>query len=158
MGSERQRALIASVMTKRVPEAQTTRARELRRDATEAERRLWRLISRYRPKFTRQLPIGPYFADFACREARLVVEVDGGQHSESVRDERRDAFMREQGWRVLRLWNSDVLGNPEGSVETIMAAATPSPSLPGRGERERHPSLPGRGERERHPSVPGRGD
>ena len=137
-------------MAKRVPEAQTKRARDLRTNATEAERQFWHLISRYRPKFTRQLPIGPYFADFACREARLVLEIDGGQHSGSDRDVRRDAFLRAQGWRVLRLWNSDVLGNPEGAVGAVMAAAAeclggthPQP-LPSREGRERKTTLPSR--------------
>lgn len=77
-------------MSRRVNVATTERARTLRSNATPEERKLWRLLSRYRPKFTRQLPIGPYIADLACRQAMLVVEIDGGQHSESKRDEIRD--------------------------------------------------------------------
>src|SRR5436305_2375823 len=110
-------------MSRRVEIAITERARALRSNATREERKMWELLSRYRPKFTRQLPIGPYVADFACRQAKLVVEVDGGQHAESARDERRDGYLTSEGWRVLRLWNSDILGNPTGSVETIMDAA-----------------------------------
>lgn len=142
-------------MTARVPPAHTARARSLRNDATRAERSLWHLISRYRPKFTRQLPIGPYIADFACREARLVVELDGGQHADSERDRRRDLYLSDHGWRVLRVWNNEIIGNPEGAVAVIMAAAAeclggthpqPLPSREGRPRTPRKtPSLKGRG-------------
>src|SRR3954465_13255842 len=64
-------------MSRRVPFDQTQRARALRNSATKHERKLWGILSRLRPKFTRQLPIGPYFADFACRQAKLIVELDG---------------------------------------------------------------------------------
>ena len=131
---------------RRIPEASTIRARQLRTNATPAERALWHLISRYRPAFTRQLVIGPYIADFACRRAKLVVEVDGGQHAESMSDLRRDAYLRREGWRVLRLWNNDILTNTAGTVEHIMAVAAeclggthPQP-LPSReGRRARRP-------------------
>ena len=110
-----------------------------------AERRLWRLISRYRPPFTRQLPIGGYIVDLACRQAKLVVEVDGGQHSESAHDLVRDEYLRGEGWRVLRIWNCEILANPEGAVAAIMAEAAkglggthPQP-LPSREGRERRP-------------------
>ena len=96
-------------------------ARALRTNATDAERRLWQALSRYRPRFTRQLPIGPYVADFACRRARLIVEVDGGQHVESAHDARRTAALAADGWQVLRFWNNDVLGNLEGVVAVIVA-------------------------------------
>ena len=132
-------------MTKRVPEHRTASARALRTNATLAERRLWRLISRYRPAFTRQLVIGPYIADFACREARLVVELDGGQHCGSAHDQTRDAFLTAEGWRVLRIWNNDFRASPEGAVDLIMSAAAeklggthPQP-LPGREGRTRKP-------------------
>jgi very-short-patch-repair endonuclease len=69
-------------VSRRVPFDQTARARALRNGATPHERKLWGMISRLRPKFTRQLPIGPYFADFACRPAKLIVELDGGHHAE----------------------------------------------------------------------------
>ena len=70
-------------------------------------------------KFARQVPIASYICDFVCRERRLVVEVDGGQHSESASDEIRDRRLNEDGYRVLRFWNNDVLGNLEGVLMTI---------------------------------------
>ena len=108
---------------------------------------MWRLLSRSRPKFTRQLPIGPYIADLACREARLVVEIDGGHHAQSARDMRRDDFMQAAGWTVFRVWNSDVRDNPVGAAEAILARAAeclggthpqPLPSREGRVRRRRY--------------------
>jgi very-short-patch-repair endonuclease len=123
----------------------TERARALRTTATREERRIWELLSRYRPKFTRQLPIGPYVVDFACRQAKLVVEIDGGQHAESAHDAARDRWLSEQGWTVLRVWNNDVRNNPIGAVEAILARAAeclggthPHP-LPSREGRLRRP-------------------
>jgi very-short-patch-repair endonuclease len=79
-------------------------------------------------KFRRQHPIPPYTVDFYCLELRLVVEVDGGQHAESVRDEIRDAFLKRRGLMVLRFWNNEVLTNVEGVIETIRRfVASPSP-------------------------------
>ena len=75
-------------------------------------------------KFVRQAPIGPYFADFVCREAKLVVEVDGATHSteeELSHDARRTAFLREQGYRIVRFVNDDVYRNLRGALETILA-------------------------------------
>jgi very-short-patch-repair endonuclease len=72
--------------------------------------------------FVRQLPIGPYIADFACRKAKLVVELDGSQHAESSRDRRRDAFLRDQGWSTLRFWNEDVACRRAQVCHTILAA------------------------------------
>jgi hypothetical protein len=66
------------------------------------------MISRLRPKFTRQLPIGAYVADYACRQAKLIVELDGGQHAESEHDKRRDAFLAQEGWTILRVWNNEI--------------------------------------------------
>jgi very-short-patch-repair endonuclease len=103
----------------------TGRARRLRRDETDAERRLWyRLRSRQieGAKFVRQERIGPYVVDFACRERRLIVEVDGGQHATDPRDAVRDQWLSDRGYRVLRFWNNDVLANTEGVLETIAAA------------------------------------
>jgi primosomal protein N' (replication factor Y) len=108
----------------------TSRARALRRDMTEAERALWRLLrsrALAAAKFRRQHPIPPHVADFACVPARLVVEVDGGQHGGAA-DAARDAAMRGAGWRVLRFWNTDVLGNPEGVLERIAEALREPPS------------------------------
>ena len=103
----------------------TTRARRLRRDATDAERRLWyRLRARQidDAKFVRQEPIGPYVVDFVCREQHIVIEVDGGQHATDPRDAPRERWLRENGYRVLRFWNNDVLANTEGVLEAIAAA------------------------------------
>jgi very-short-patch-repair endonuclease len=100
----------------------TQRARRL--DATDAERKLWyelRSRSILGFKFVRQEPIGPYVADFACRERRVIVEVDGGQHADSERDVARDRWLTDQGYRVLRFWNNDVMSNIDGVLETIAA-------------------------------------
>src|SRR5947209_6516109 len=104
-------------MSRRVKVEITERARSLRLNATREERKMWELLSRYRPKFTRQLPIGPYIVDFACRQAKLVVEIDGGQHAESKRDVVRDQWLVDQGWSVFRVWNSDVRENSSGAAE-----------------------------------------
>jgi very-short-patch-repair endonuclease len=110
----------------RIPE--TKRARALRREQSAAERLLWlRLRNRNLGgrKFVRQQSIGPYFADFACREAALVVEVDGATHSTAVeirRDGTREAFLAASGWRVIRFANDDVYRNLDGVLETILAA------------------------------------
>jgi very-short-patch-repair endonuclease len=101
------------------------RARRLRRHSTDAERKLWnRLRSRSLDgcKFVRQEPIGPYIVDFICRERRLVVEVDGGQHATDPRDAIRDQWLVDHRYRVLRFWNNDVLGNMDGVLETIANA------------------------------------
>jgi very-short-patch-repair endonuclease len=103
----------------------TERARRLRRDSTDAERKLWyRLRSRsiLGFKFVRQEPIGPYVVDFVCRERRLILEVDGGQHAESKRDLVRDQWLAGQRYRVVRFWNNDALGNIDGVLETIAVA------------------------------------
>jgi 2-isopropylmalate synthase len=100
-------------------------ARSLRRNPTDAERLIWFLLRDRRLsgiKFRRQVPIGPYVADFASATHRLVVELDGGQHAESARDARRDSFLHANGWRVLRFWNNDVMGNREGVIESILNA------------------------------------
>ena len=109
---------------RRVPEAMTARARQLRRDATPAERVLWARLSRYRPRWTRQLVVGPFILDLACRSAKLAIELDGAQHLDRRKyDDRRTAWLRAQGWRVLRLWNNAVLENPDGAAEHILEAA-----------------------------------
>ena len=100
-------------------------ARALRRSGTGVEQMLWRRLRDRRLarlKFRRQVPIGPYVADFACAELRLVVELDGGQHS-NARDARRDAFLMAQGWRILRFWNNEAAENPEGVLLAICEAA-----------------------------------
>jgi very-short-patch-repair endonuclease len=107
---------------------ETRRARDLRQDQTEAERLLWRRL-RGRAlggfKFVRQEPIGPYFADFVCREERLIVEIDGATHStdeERYRDARRAAVLAGGGYRTVRFVNDEVYRNIEGALETILTA------------------------------------
>jgi very-short-patch-repair endonuclease len=101
---------------------------------TDAELRLWmRLrseqIDGYR--FRRQLPMGPYVVDLVCLKARLVIEVDGGQHAQqSDRDDRRTAWLASRGFKVLRFWDNDVLQQTDGVVEVIRAALAETPSLP----------------------------
>lgn len=109
------------------------RARELRTQPTDAERKLWSLLRQGQLggwRFRRQHPIPPYIADFACIEAKLVIEADGGQHAESSYDEARDRHLRNLGWRVLRFWNPEVLTNPEGVAETILAALSDPEHVP----------------------------
>lgn len=99
------------------------RARELRRNQTEAELRLWGILRGRRianAKFRRQVPIGPYIADFVCREVGLIIEADGGQHSDQVAyDTRRTAWLEAQGYDVLRCWNMDILEETDGVIERI---------------------------------------
>lgn len=100
-------------------------ARRLRRDRTEAEDRLWyRLRNRQidDTKFVFQFPIGPHVADFACRSARLVIELDSGQHAASTTDQARTQLIEAHGYTVLRFWNNDVLSNTEGVLEEIRQA------------------------------------
>ncbi|MER8446290.1 DUF559 domain-containing protein [Mesorhizobium sp. M1066] len=103
----------------------TRRARKLRQGDNQAEALLWlelkaRKLGGY--KFTRQFSIEPYYADVACRENWLVVEIDGHQHAGSSYDRRRDDFMRAQGYSILRLWSHDVLKHRTSVCETILAA------------------------------------
>jgi very-short-patch-repair endonuclease len=110
----------------------TARARALRRNSTDAEGKLWHHL-RSRGvngcKFVRQEPIGPFIADFVCREHRLVIEVDGGQHATDPRDAWRDRWLSEHGYRVLRFWNNDVLSNIESVLEVIGSALPPEEPL-----------------------------
>ena len=100
-------------------------ARALRNNSTDAERALWRALHA-EPfsdvKFRRQHPVGRYVLDFASLPNRLVIEVDGGQHAECETDPVRDKWLQADGWRVLRFWNHDVMGNLDG-VLTVIAAA-----------------------------------
>jgi very-short-patch-repair endonuclease len=100
-------------------------ARGLRRGATEAEQIMWWLLRDRRlagVKFRRQVPIGPFIADFASIEHRLVVELDGSQHAESSYDARRDTYLKSNGWLVLRFWNNDVTVNRQSVLESIFHA------------------------------------
>ncbi len=107
----------------------TAFARSLRRDMTDAERRLWSILRSRRfsgVKFRRQVPIGPYIADFLCYEARLIMEADGGQHAESPRDHRRDAWLMAAGFRILRFWNHEILADRMMVEDTIHAVLFPA--------------------------------
>jgi very-short-patch-repair endonuclease len=101
-------------------------ARRLRKDATDAERKLWSALRDKQLegfKFRRQVPIGDFVADFVCLSQRLIIEVDGGQHdTEREKDAARTAWLRARGYRVIRFWNNDVLGNLEGVVQMIRTA------------------------------------
>ncbi len=126
-------------------------ARRLRTTMTDAERKLWyRIRNRQLAgfKFVRQHPIGPYIADFACREADLVVELDGSRHAESQRDEIRTRELNGHGYDVIRFWNTDVLTNLDGVLETLADHLNKAPS-PGLRFAKSDLSPKGRGE-ERH--------
>ena len=100
-------------------------ARQLRRNGTDAERRLWSLLRNRRLeryKFRRQHPIGPFVVDCACTKQWVVIEADGGQHNESAADTRRTAWPEGRGWRVIRFWNNESLTNTEGVLTAILQA------------------------------------
>ena len=115
------------------------RARSLRRNDTRAEAKLWNALRARRLggwQWRRQVSIGPYFVDFLCIEAALVVEVDGGQHSEQIAyDTARTAYLERAGYRVLRFWNSAVLTNRDGVCTTILDACGGDSPLTPRSER-----------------------
>jgi very-short-patch-repair endonuclease len=107
------------------------RARQLRRSSTDAEKRLWRSLRSKLPQFKwrRQMPVGPYFVDFACFAEKLIVELDGGQHADAAdHDIARTRFLAAQGFRVVRFWNTDVLSNTNGVLERIAQELSASPS------------------------------
>ncbi len=116
-------------------------ARGMRSLPTDAEAVLWRQLRAHRfvgHKFKRQQPIGNYILDFVCFEAKLVIEVDGGQHMESASDKCRDEWVVSQGFAVLRFWNNEVFQNLEGVLMRILEALPPSPPPlyhPGRGAK-----------------------
>jgi very-short-patch-repair endonuclease len=109
------------VFTGAMVTTRTQLARQLRLRATDAERRLWRAIrgEQLGVKFRRQFPLGPYIVDFISLTARIIVEVDGGQHANNRQDVERDRFAESQGFTVLRFWNNDVLLNTASVVDTI---------------------------------------
>ena len=120
------------------PPGAIRRARRLRRDMTDAERALWRMLQDGFPDrhFRKQAPIRHFIVDFVCHRAKLVIEVDGGQHDTAV-DAKRTAIIEQEGYCVIRFWNNDVLGNPDG-VWTVIDAALrqrhPTPTPPHQGE------------------------
>jgi len=127
-----------------IPDHARSRARSLRTSLTDAERRIWYRLRAHRfydVSFRRQFPVGRYVVDFVCLEARLIIEIDGGQHSESRQDSIRDAWLRSQGFEVLRFWNNDVLSNFDGVLEsianTLSTRLPPSLTLPRKGGGDR---------------------
>ena len=122
------------------------RAKWMRTHPTEAEKSLWTMLRGRRLetfKFKRQQIIAPYIVDFICLSQRLIIEADGSQHADNKYDERRDAFLAAQPFRVLRFWNNDVLGNGAGVFDAILHALTdPHPPTASR----RAPPSPARGE------------
>lgn len=88
---------------------------------TQAERKMWAALRNRGVagvKFRRQHPIGPFIADFAAVELKLIVEIDGGQHGQET-DARRSRYLEAQGWRIVRYWNNDVLGNIDGVIQDL---------------------------------------
>jgi very-short-patch-repair endonuclease len=126
------------------------RARQLRREQTDAEKKLWALLPARQLngyKFRRQFVIGSVITDFCCFEHRLVIELDGGQHADqTAADQRRSAFLRSRGYRVLRFWDNEVLKNSDAVLEKIAHALdamklksepSPEPSPSGRGPEDK---------------------
>ena len=109
-------------------------ARRLRQDMTACERKLWSMLRGKQMamlRFRRQQPVGPYVVDFVCPAAKLIVELDGGQHGEDkavTYDETRTRWLEAQGYRVLRFWNWDFLENPDAALEGIWRAIVESGS------------------------------
>jgi very-short-patch-repair endonuclease len=133
------------------------RARQLRAGQTDAERKLWRRLRVLKTDgfhFRRQVPIDHLIVDFACLSARLVIEVDGGQHNwEAGRhgDEARDAHLHRHGFKVLRFWNNEVMVNPAGVMERVRSVLgreegpqppTPTPPRKGEGLSPKWPRVP----------------
>jgi very-short-patch-repair endonuclease len=128
----------------------SSHAKLLRTNMTDAEKRLWYLLRGHRLKgikFKRQAPIGRYIVDFVCFQSNLMIEVDGGPHADNDADLRRRRWLEDQGFRVLRFWNNEVLSNTDAVLEAILSAIdierrNPSPVTPLRGV----PPSPTRGE------------
>ncbi|UYO50043.1 DUF559 domain-containing protein [Rhodopseudomonas palustris] len=122
-------------------------AQMMRQNPTDAERVLWQRLRHdlvlANSHFRRQVVIGPFIVDFASRGARLVIELDGGQHDEQrAADEVRSRYIEAQGYRVLRFWNNDVLGNLDGVLAEIQSALTPTPDPSPQGEGSQNRALP----------------
>jgi len=119
----------------------SSRARKLRRLASDAENKLWRYLRNRQLggyKFRRQAPVGRYIVDFVCVQAKLIIEADGGQHLEQVNyDKRRTTFLIARGFEVLRYWNDDILRDTDRVLEDILyqleKRPSPRPSPGGRG-------------------------
>ncbi|MEE9352429.1 MAG: endonuclease domain-containing protein [Thiotrichaceae bacterium] len=100
------------------------KARDLRKNQTDAEAALWKLVRAKQIeglKFRRQHPIPPYIVDFVCTEKKLIIELDGGQHAETINyDEKRTKYLESQSYTVIRFWNNEILNNIEGVYETLI--------------------------------------
>jgi very-short-patch-repair endonuclease len=121
------------------------RAKQLRRDMTDAERKLWSALrgAQLGAKFRRQQPIGPFIADFFCPSANLIVEADGGQHVDNASDVARTRWLEARGYRIVRFWNNDILTNLDGVCRLILESLnSPHPPTATR----RAPPSPSRGE------------
>jgi very-short-patch-repair endonuclease len=107
-------------------------ARNLRAGSTDAEHKLWQSLRAHRfqgHKFRRQQPIGPYIVDFVCLDAKLMIELDGGQHAEAKDyDLQRDTWLTFQGFRIVRIWNNELFENEAGVMEKILEMLTLSPT------------------------------
>lgn len=127
-----------------LPTSTLSLARKLRKQSTDAEQRIWYYLRAKRVtslKWRRQHPIPPYVADFYCHHAKLVVELDGGQH-EAYKDSRRTEYLRSQGIEVIRFWDHDVLSKTEAVMDEILRVIqrrtlSPGPSPGGRGEQRK---------------------
>lgn len=132
-------------MKKSPPAISVPRARELRRNPTDAERAMWDLLRQHFPhlRFRRQVPLRHYIADFASHATRIIIEIDGGQHSPAA-DAHRTRTIEAEGYRIIRFWNNDVLGNPEGCslmIAKCVARSHPNPASTRRqAAKSSHPS------------------
>ncbi len=110
----------------------TQRARSLRNNMTDAERHLWQHLRNKQlngHKFRRQFPIGNYIVDFICLDARLIIELDGGQHAENqTYDQKRDQWLKDQGFHILRFWNNNVLSQTNAIIEKVLGNLEAVPS------------------------------
>ena len=107
-----------------IPLVAKARARDMRHEPTEAERALWRLLRDRRlakMKWRRQFPLGDFIVDFVCLEHRLIVECDGSQHAENLRDVARDAWLTSQGFTIARFWNHEILQEARNVIDSILA-------------------------------------
>jgi very-short-patch-repair endonuclease len=152
-----------------LPSGTVSRARALRRNRTEAEDKLWYALRERQPawKWRFQVPFHPYYADFACLQAKLIIEVDGGQHDEQrAQDEIRTRRLQAQGYRVLRFWNNDVLANIDGVLEAISQSLSQrereGAAQPRKGEADHltavHSPSPSHADAWAPPSPDGRGE
>lgn len=150
-GSTRQRRAGEGLLPSGLPDKAyegppTQRSRDLRNNATPAERKLWSAPSNRKlggVRFNRQVVIRPYICDLVSRSAKLVIELDGGQHGNATAyDEARTKFLEKMGYQILRFWNNDVLENIEGVVRRIESALNDRPS-PSRLRRSSPPAPAG---------------